>query len=151
MAIVRWEPFGNVASIQDRINRMFDDVFLRAGNAEMSESAIGAWKPAADIYETKNAVMIDIELAGLKKEDVNVEVNDNLLSIRGERKFENEENEDNYYVRERFLGKFYRAFTLPMDVATEKISAKFKDGILTLEIPRSEIKKPKKIDVAVSE
>jgi HSP20 family protein len=151
MAIVRWEPFRNVASLQDRINRMFDDVFSRMDNSDMEEGAMGAWKPAADIYETDDAIVIETELAGLKKEDVNVEVNDNVLSIKGERTTEKEENKDNYYRRERFTGKFHRAFTLPMDVDVEKISARFKDGVLVLEIPKPEEKKPKKINVALEE
>ncbi|MCB9481192.1 MAG: Hsp20/alpha crystallin family protein [Desulfobacteraceae bacterium] len=151
MAIVRWEPFRNVASLQDRINRMFDDVFSRMDSSDMDEAAVGAWKPASDIYETADAIIVEIELAGVKKEDVNVEVNDNVLSIKGERKIEKEENSDNYYRRERFTGKFHRAFTIPMDVDVEKISAKFKDGVLVLEIPKPEEKKPKKINVALEE
>jgi|AntRauTorckE6833_2_1112554.scaffolds.fasta_scaffold51281_1 HSP20 family protein len=151
MALVRWEPFRNAAGLQERINRMFDDVFSANQPAEMDESVIGAWKPSSDIYETNDAIVIEAELPGLKKDDVNVEINDNVLSIKGERKEEDEQSEDNYYRRERFIGKFHRAFTLPMDVDTEKISAKFKDGVLHLEIPKPEERKPKKINVSLEE
>lgn len=151
MALVRWEPFRNAAGLQERINRMFDDVFSANQPSEMDESAIGAWTPSSDIYETNDAIVIEAELPGLKKDDVNVEINDNVLSIKGERKEEDEKNDDNYYRRERFIGKFHRAFTLPMDVDTEKISAKFKDGVLHLEVPKPEEKKPKKINVSLEE
>ncbi|MDY0131107.1 MAG: Hsp20/alpha crystallin family protein [Desulforegulaceae bacterium] len=149
MAIVRWEPIRNVVSLQDRINRMFDDAFSRMEPSEMEEGSMGAWRPSTDIYETENSIIIEAELAGLKKEDVDVEVNDNVLSIKGEKKTETEENNENYYRRERVSGKFHRAFTLPMDVDVEKISAKFKDGVLVLDIPKPEEKKPKKINVAL--
>ena len=150
MTLVKWEPFRNAASLQDRINRMFDDTFSRM-DTNLGDSAIGAWKPAVDIYETEEAIVIEAELPGMKKDDVNVEVNDNVLSIKGERSQESEDRGENYYRRERVSGKFYRAFNLPMEVNIEKITAKFKDGILTLEVPKPEEKKPKKINVTLED
>lgn len=150
MAIVRWEPFRNAVSLQDRINRMFDDVFSKM-DTDMESTAMGAWKPAADIYETEDAVVIETELAGVNKDDVNVEVNDNVLSIKGEKSTVTEDKGESYYRRERVEGKFHRAFTLPMDVDAEKITAKYKDGVLILQIPKPEEKKPKQINVSVED
>jgi len=148
MTIVKWDPFRNVASLQDQINRMFDDTFSRMDH-KREENSIGSWRPLVDIYETEDSIIIEAELAGMAKEDVDVEINDNVLSIKGERKIDTEKAEDNYYRRERLTGKFLRAFSLPMDVDIEKISAKFKDGILMLEVPKPDEKKPKKINVTL--
>lgn len=148
MAIVRWEPFRNMVTLQDRINRMFDDVFSRAGDHE-EETMIADWRPSVDIYDNATAIVIKTEIPGVAKEDVSVEVRENVLILKGERKIEKEEAEGTYYRKERLYGKFQRSFTLPVETEAEKIKASFKDGVLVLEIPKPEEKKPKQIAINI--
>lgn len=148
MAIVRWEPFRNMVTLQDRINRMFDDVFSRAGEHE-EEAVIADWRPSVDIYDNATAIVIKTEIPGVAKEDVSVEVRENVLILKGERKIEKEEAEGTYYRKERLYGKFQRSFTLPVETEAEKIKASFKDGVLVLEIPKPEEKKPKQIAINI--
>jgi HSP20 family protein len=150
MALVRFEPLRNAVTLQDRLNRMFDDVFSKMDTG-VNEASAGAWKPAVDIFETEKAIVIETDLPGMTKDNVDVEVDDNVLSIKGERTAAGEGTEDNYYRRERVAGTFSRSFTLPMDVNVENISARFKDGVLILEIPKPEEKKPKKINVTLED
>lgn len=148
MAIVRWEPFRNMATLQDRINRMFDDVFTRAAEND-DEAVVGGWRPSVDIYDKPEAIVIKAELPGVTKEDVSVEVKENILTLKGERKIEKEEAEGTYYRKERLYGRFMRSFTLPMETDSEKIKANFRDGVLSLEIPKPEEKKPKQITINI--
>ena len=148
MTLVRWEPFRNAATIQDRINRVFDDVFSKAmdGNEEIAQST---WRPSVDIYDTDNAIVLTAELPGVSKEDIQVEVKENVLTLKGERSTQNEVEGRQFFRRERISGTFFRSFTLPMETDLEKITAKFVDGVLTLEIPKPEEKKPKQIAIDV--
>lgn len=148
MALVKWEPFGNAAALQDRINQMFEDTFHNMDN-NTKEYSMSTWKPAVDIFENIDFITIEAELPGMKKEDVNVEVNDHVLTIQGEKDSFSEKKKENYYRKERISGKFHRAFTLPVDVDTDKITAKFKDGVLSLQVPKPQEKKPKKISVTL--
>lgn len=148
MTLVRWEPFRNAASLQDRINGLFDDAFLKASHRE--EGASGSFRPGVDIYDTKEAIVIETELPGVLPEDVSVEVNDHVLSLKGEKKWRGEVNEDQFYRKERVTGRFHRAFSLPVDVDQEKIQARFQNGVLRLEVPKAEEKKPRKIAVQVA-
>ncbi|TWI75348.1 HSP20 family protein [Desulfobotulus alkaliphilus] len=147
MTLVRWEPFRNVASLQDRINRMFDDAFNKA--RDIDENAMGAWRPSVDIFETETAIVLEAELPGVTRDDITVEVENNVLSLKGERREIREVEEERYYRRERIVGRFHRAFTLPVDVNHEQIKANFQNGILRLEVPKPEEKKPKKIAIQV--
>lgn len=147
MTLVRWEPFRNAASLQERINRMFDEAFNKA--RDMEENAMGTWRPSVDIFETEHAIILEAELPGVIREDINVEVENNVLTLKGERKDIREVEEDCYYRRERIVGRFHRAFTLPMDINHDQIKANFQNGILRLEVPKPEEKKPKKIAIAV--
>ncbi|WP_027359744.1 Hsp20/alpha crystallin family protein [Desulforegula conservatrix] len=149
MAIVRWEPFRNVATLQDRINRMFDDVFTRAAAENDDEAVVGGWRPSVDIIDKTDSIVINAELPGVAKEDVSVEVKENILTLKGERKIEKEEADGLYYRKERLYGKFQRSFTLPMETDSEKIKASFKDGVLNLEIPKPEEKKPKQVTINI--
>lgn len=147
MAIVRWEPFRNAASLQDRINRMFDEAFSKAG--DMGDHTIGSWQPSVDIYETDSAIMIEAELPGVRLEDIQIEVENNILSLKGERREEKEISGEKYYRRERVVGRFHRAFTLPVDSNHDAIKANFQNGLLRLEIPKPEEKKPRKVAIQV--
>lgn len=148
MALVRWDPFRNVATLQDRINRLFEDAFPRSRDID-DDVSMCAWRPAVDIYETENGLVLKAELPGVKKEDVSVEIKDNILSLKGERVEDKRVDEENYYRRERCFGTFQRSFNLEQSIQPEKIKAKFKDGVLEVEIPRPEEEKPKKVSVSV--
>uniref|UniRef100_A0A7C4MNJ8 Hsp20/alpha crystallin family protein n=1 Tax=Desulfatirhabdium butyrativorans TaxID=340467 RepID=A0A7C4MNJ8_9BACT len=147
MAIVRWQPYGAVASLQDSINKLFQDAFSRANIDE--DFALSAWKPVVDIFDKDDAIVIHAELPGVKKEDVAIEVKDNVLTLRGERTESKEIKEDKYYRKERTFGSFHRAFTLPAAVNPDSIRATFKDGVLEIEIPKPEEQKPKQVKISI--
>jgi HSP20 family protein len=150
MAIVRWEPFRDLVSLQDRMNRIFDDAF-RGGRGTSEDWALGgSWAPTVDIYEQDGNIVLKAELAGLDPKDVDVRVENNVLTLRGERKLDNEVKQENYHRVERSYGSFSRSFTLPTVVDTEKIKAEFKDGVLRLVLPQKEEAKPKQISISVS-
>ncbi len=148
MAIVRWEPFRDLVATQDRFNRLFNDAFSRA----FGESELGtqSWTPAVDIYETEHNLVLKAELPGVDPKDVEARVEDGTLYLKGERKFEKEVKEENFHRVERSYGSFVRSFTLPGSVDAEKVSAEYKDGILTLTMPKKEEAKPKTIKIQAS-
>ena len=148
MTIVKWDPFRNFAVLQDRINRMFEDSFSQAGMSD-DELSSYTWKPEVDIYEVDDGIAIKVDLPGVKKEDVSVEVKDNLLTLKGIR-LEDPDVQDNcYYRKERGTGPFHRAFTLQYNVLPDKIKASFKDGVLKISVPEPEAEKPRKIRVNI--
>jgi HSP20 family protein len=148
MALVKWDPFRDVAQLQNRINRMFNESF--GGSRELDdETGMRAWRPAVDIYETANGTVIAAELPGVSKENVSVEVKDDVLTLKGERLPDTSIKEDDYYRRERHFGPFKRAFTLHQNIQPDLIKAKFKDGILEIEIPRPVLEQPKQVTVNV--
>jgi len=148
MTIVKWDPFRNVAALQDRINRIFDESFSRTADLD-DDISMSAWKPLVDIYETDEAIILKAELPGIKKEDVSVEVKDNVITLKGVRTEEKEIKEKNYYRKERAFGTFSRAFNLQHRIQPDKIKARFKDGVLKIEIPKPEEEKPKQITVKI--
>jgi HSP20 family protein len=153
MAIVRWEPFRELLSTQDRFNQLFNQTFSQAFGPEGQELGSRTWAPAVDIYETDHDLVINAELPGVDPKDVEVRVENNTLFIKGERKFEKETQEGNYHRVERSYGSFARSFTLPSSVSAENARAEYKEGILSLKLAKREEAKPKtiKIDVASSE
>jgi HSP20 family protein len=148
MAIVKWDPFRDVAALQDRINRIFNESFGRSRDIDDEVSQYD-WSPPVDIYETTDGVVLKIELAGINKEDVSVEIKDNVITIKGERLLDPKVKDDHYYRKERSFGKFHRSFSLADPIKSDLIKASFKDGVLTVEVPRSEKVKPKKISVDI--
>lgn len=148
MAIMRWEPFRNMAALQNRINRMFDDAFPDRQTME-ENMAMCAWQPTVDIFETEAGIVIQADLPGVEKENVSVEIKDNVLNLSGERYIETAVDEDQYYRRERCAGKFHRAFDLQRQVDPARITAKFKNGVLQIEVPRPEAERLKKIKVEI--
>jgi len=135
-----------VFTLQQRLNRLFEDTFLPLGAEPFS---MAAWSPSCDIYETENEIVVKAEIPGLKKEDVKLSVQDNVLTLSGERKFEEETKKENYVRVERGYGSFTRSFTLPAYVDATKISAEFKDGLLEVKLPKSEAAKPKEVEIKV--
>ncbi len=134
--------FRPLRELQREIDRLFDG-FFRGGRSETG------YYPAVDIYETNDAVMIEVEVPGMSKDDIKITVEDNVLRIHGEKKLEREEKDRNYYVVERSYGTFERAFRLPDYVDSEKIKAKFENGVLTITLPKREEEKKKVIDVQI--
>jgi HSP20 family protein len=148
MAIARWDPFRDVAALQDRINRIFNESFGRSRDLD-DEVSLYDWRPPVDIYETADGIVLKIELPGVNKEDVSVEVKDNVLTLKGERLLDPEIKDEHYYRKERSFGKFNRSFSLQESIRPDSIKASFKDGVLTVEVPRAEEEKPKQITVNI--
>ena len=148
MGLIRWDPFREMSSLQERMNRLMADFRTRSPFGE-EEMAQGAWIPAVDIYETKESIVLNVELPGVTKEDISLEVKDSTLTIKGEKRLEKDVKEENFHRMERTYGSFTRAFTLPSTVQQDRVKAKFRDGILEIMIPKAEEAKPKQIKVDV--
>jgi HSP20 family protein len=148
MAIVRWEPFSNLLTAQ----RDFDRLFKEAFNPFVSEGDLSTrtWAPPVDIYENENDIVLKAELPGIDPKDVEVKVEDNTLYLKGERKFEKEVKNESYHRVERSYGSFARSFSLPNSISTDKVKAEFKDGLLTLTLPKREEAKPRTVKIDVS-
>jgi HSP20 family protein len=142
-----WPTFGRLSSLRDELDRLFESPF--AGLTQASQLLSG-WTPALDVYEDKENFIVKAELPGMKKEDIDVSLHDGSLSISGERKSETKHEDAEVYRAERFFGRFQRAVTLPAPVAADKVKAQYKDGVLTVTLPKTEEAKPKQIDVSVS-
>lgn len=150
MAIVRWDPFRDLVGLQERMNRMFDESYRGAGRSGEDWALGGAWAPAVDIYEHDGNIVVKAELPGVDPKDVDVRVENNTLTLRGERKVDNEVKQENYHRVERAYGTFTRSFTLPSVLDQEKIKAEYKDGVLKVTLPKREEAKPKQINIAVT-
>ena len=144
-SITRWDPFQNLASLQDQVNRLFDTSF----QGRSDSSALTAWAPAVDIYETENELVLKADLPDINEKDLDVRIENNMLTIRGERKFEQKVKEDNYLRIERTYGSFSRSFSLPNTVSTEGIKAEYKNGVLTVELAKRAESKPKQVKVNI--
>ncbi len=148
MTLVRWDPFRELEEVSDRLNRMFarPSTPRTTGKETM---VVADWTPSVDISETEGEYQIKAEIPDVKKEDVKVTLEDGVLTIQGERKYEKEEKGKKYHRIERSYGSFVRTFSLPDVIDEEKVKAEFKDGVLNLHLPKSEKAKPKAIDVKV--
>jgi HSP20 family protein len=140
------QPFRGATSLQEQINRVFGDVVGRTGE----ESNLTPWAPAVDIYETENELVVKADLPDVNPQDLDIRVENNILTIRGERKFATKVHEDNYLRIERAYGSFSRSFSLANSVKSEAIKAEYHDGVLTLTLPKREEAKPKQIKVNVN-
>lgn len=149
MPIVRWEPFRDLITTQDRMNRLINQTLGRFLGEEEGLN-LGNWIPLVDLYETEQDVILKAELPGVDAKDVEVSIHDGMLYLKGERKHESEVKEENYRHVERTYGSFSRTFALPASVDAEKVKAEFKDGILTLTMPKREEAKPKKIKISAA-
>lgn len=146
MSITRWDPFHHLASFQDQMNRIFEPSF----RGRWEESPLTAWVPNVDIYETENDLVLKADLPDVNEKDIDVRVENNLLTIRGERKFEQKVKEENYLRMERTYGAFSRSFSLPATVNNEGIKAEYKNGVLTVELPKRAEAKPKQVKINVA-
>src|SRR4051794_22138238 len=145
--VATWPGFGRLTNLREEIDRLFE-----APLAELARGSqlLSGWTPAFDIFEDKDNVTVKAELPGMKREDIDVQLHDGSLSISGERKSENKHEDAEVYRAERFFGRFQRTVTLPTPVAGDKVKAQYKDGVLTVTLPKTEEAKPKQIDINVS-
>ena len=150
MAIVRWQPFCDLMATERGFDRLFRDAFSSVLPVREGELPTRAWAPAVDICENENNIVLKAELPGVDPEDVEVRVEDNTLYLKGERKFEKDTKEENYHRMERSYGSFARSFALPNSIDAEKVAAEYKDGLLTLTLPKREETKPKTIKINIS-
>jgi HSP20 family protein len=148
MTLVKWDPLWDAEKLQNRINRMFEDSFGRTRNPD-HEIGLCAWRPLVDIYETENGIVLTAELPGVGKENISIEVKDNILTLKGERTANQNIPKKKFYCQERCLGTFQRSFTFQQNIQPSLIKATFKDGILEIEIPRPAEEQPKQITVKV--
>jgi len=142
---VSTDPFRELFDLQRGINQLLDRSFA----TPREDVALKAWTPAVDVYEDENAFLIKLDLPEVSRDDVKVTLNENTLSISGERRVENEEKRENYHRVERSYGQFFRSFTMPPNVNTGAINAQFKDGVLRLTLPKREEAKPKQVEVKI--
>jgi HSP20 family protein len=144
---IRWQPFrSNGNTLQEQVNRLFDASY----NGRNSESALTTWAPAVDIYyETENELVLKADLPAIDEKDLDIRIENNTLTVRGERKFEKQVNEDSYLRVERSYGSFSRSFSLPNTINTEAIRAEYKNGVLTVQMPKRAESKPKQVKVNV--
>jgi HSP20 family protein len=145
MALTRWDPFRDLSVLQERMNRIFEDT--GRGWRGDEPSATTSWSPAVDIYETDNEIIVKAELPGVEKKDISLNLEKNVLTLKGERKFEKETSHENYHRIERSYGSFSRSFSIPASVDEERIRAEYKDGILNIALPKKEQVKPKQIPI----
>jgi HSP20 family protein len=144
--LATWPGFGRLTNLRDELERLFETPL-----AELARSSqlLSGWTPALDVYEDGENVYVRAELPGMKREDIELSLHDGSLSLSGERKSEEKFNDAEVYRAERFFGRFQRTVTLPTPVATDKVKAQYKDGILTVTLPKAEEAKPKHIDVSI--
>jgi HSP20 family protein len=147
MTVVRWDPFRDLITLQDRMNRLFDESMRGARPADEGTTS---WSPAVDIYETENEIVLKAELPEVNQKDIDIQIENSTLTIQGERQPDTTIKQENYHRIERATGRFNRSFTLPSLVDQEKIKAEYKDGVLKIELPKREARKPKQIKVTLT-
>jgi HSP20 family protein len=144
MNLIKWDPFREMNLLRQDVNRWL------GGVARPSEgTGLEPWVPAVDVYEDENAITLKVDLPEVEKKDIEIDINDDTLSIRGERKLEKEEKRDNYHRVERSYGTFFRSFSIPDYVDQKKISAESKDGVLKVTLPKTKVVKPEAVKVQV--
>lgn len=148
-AITRWDPFKELEDMQQRLSTMFGRAPVRKDGDKQESMTVAEWAPLVDISEDEKEYLIKAELPEVKKEEVTVSVQDDVLTIAGERKYEKEEKGKKFHRIERAYGSFERSFTLPEDADAGKVAADFKDGVLKIHLPKSEKAKPKSVEVKV--
>ena len=142
-----WAGFGRLSSLRDELDRLFESPWTELAR---TSQLLSGWTPALDVHEDKDNFVVQAELPGIKREEIDVSLHDGALSISGERKTEKKFEEAEVYRTERFFGKFQRTVALPAPVAADKVKAQYKDGVLTITLPKTEEAKPKQIDVNVN-
>lgn len=147
MALIRWEPARELATIQNEMNRLFSTFFDGPAPSDTG-GALRRWIPAMDLVETEDDFVLRADLPGMSEKDVNIELEDNILTISGERKAEHEERKEGYYRVERAFGNFARSLTLPEGIDPDQVRASFDRGVLEVRIPKPEQRKPRKVTIS---
>ena len=145
MSIVRYDPFRDLRSLQEEVNRLFTGNMARSFDEE--GIARGSWSPSVDIYENKDHIVLEAELPGMKREDFDLSVENNVITLRGERHFEKKDETDNYHRVERAYGSFTRSFTLPNTVTAEGAIAEYTNGVLRVALPKREETRARRIEI----
>ena len=145
MSMVRFDPFRDLAVLQDRMNRLFNDAHSPRQTDDLMSR--GTWTPAVDIYEVDGALVLKAELPDMRREDIDISIENSTLTIRGERKLDNEIKQENFHRIERAYGSFVRSFSLPPTVDAGKIGAEYKNGVLSVKLPVREDAKPRTINI----
>ncbi len=145
-SLARWDPFQSVSEIQQEMNRIFDSFFGRPTTLQATERL---WVPAVDLYETKDDLVVSFDLPGVREKDVSVTITGDVLTVKGERKWDREVKDESYHRLERVYGKFERSIPLPMAVQADKVKATYRDGVLEIRLPKAEEVKPKEIKVEI--
>ena len=151
MAMIRWEPIGELNAIQHEMNRLFNTFFDSPGQPTRGSSPTRRWIPPMDLVETGDSYVLRADLPGLSDADVNIEFQDNVLTVSGERKAEHEDRSEGYYRIERAFGSFSRSLTLPEGVDPEAVQARFDRGVLGIRIPKPQQRKPRKVAISVGD
>ncbi len=145
----RFDPFHDLMNLQDSLVRAFDTAYGRKGSTEKEHAPSAAFTPAVDVFEDKDGLQIYVELPGVEQKDIDVQVEGNTLTLRGERKLDRESERQGYRLVERSFGAFHRTFTLPETVDAEHVSAEAKDGVLKIRLPKKAESKPRQIKVQI--
>lgn len=145
MNIIKWDPFRDLATLRERMNRLFEEAYSSRG--EEKDMVSSAWNPSVDIYEKENEIVLKAEVPGIDENDIEIKIEDNTITLNGERKFEKETKEENYHRIEQSYGSFYRSFTLPQNINQDKIKAESENGILKITMPKKAELKPKKVKI----
>lgn len=145
MAIIRWDPFRDLVTMRERMNRWFED--MASSRGEEKDLVSSSWAPAVDIFETEKELILSAEIPGIEEKDIELKIEDNTLVIKGDRKFEKETKEENYHRIERSYGSFFRSFSLPSYVDLEKIEAEHENGILKIRMPKKTERKPRTVKI----
>ena len=151
MALVRWEPVRELTSLQSEMNRLFNTFFDTPTTGNGNGGAVRRWVPSMDLVETEDHFVLRADLPGMTESDVNIELEDNVLTVSGERKAEHEEKGEGFYRVERAFGSFSRSLTLPQGVDPEAVNAGFEKGVLEVRVPKPERRKPRKITIGSAE
>lgn len=139
-AVVRWDPYRDITTLRDEMNRLF-------ARSVGDTSGVSAWTPAMDVFDHQDAILVTVELPGLAAGDIDIEVDDNVLTLSGERRFDDQVEEGRYYRLERAYGRFQRSLTLPQGVKTDQITADFDNGVLHVRVPKADEVRPRKIAI----
>ncbi len=149
MAIIRWDPYRDLVTLREKMNRLFEDTV--SGQPEGRELSSSSWTPAVDIYETEHEIVLSAEIPGIDEKDIEIKLEDNTLTLKGERKFEKETQEENFHRIERAYGSFFRSFSLPQYIDQEKIKAEHEHGVLKLVLPKKSDSKPRTVTIVKPE
>jgi HSP20 family protein len=143
-----WNPFYEIERIQNEMNRLFDSSLVGSGDRN-NKSLSGAWNPAIDVYDAKDKIIVKADVPGMKKEDIDVSVHKDMLIIKGEKKYENENKEKDFVRSERYYGSFSRAIRLPSDIDSDTVEAVYKNGVLELALAKREQDRPKQLKIDI--